>query len=100
MVQSIDAEQAKRMVQEDKILILDVRTPMENIQARIKNSILIPLDQLEARVNEIPRDKPILVYCRSGHRSLMATHILEKHGIKGVYNLSGGIVECPFDCYE
>ena len=64
MVRSVTPEEARKLVEAGKVLILDVRTPLENMQARIKGSILIPLNQLEARVDEIPRDRSVLVYCR------------------------------------
>jgi len=100
MVKSIDSKDAKMFVDMGKVLVLDVRTPQENAEARIKNSILIPLNQLESRLEEIPKDKPILVYCRSGNRSLHAAQLLERNGFKEVLNLKEGIVDCPFECFE
>jgi len=100
MVKSIDSKDARMLVDMGKVIILDVRTPQENAEARIKNSLLIPLDQLESRLDEIPKDKPILVYCRSGSRSLFAAQILEKNGFKEVLNLKEGIIDCPFECLE
>ena len=99
-MKSISVDEAKKLVRDGEVLILDVRTPMENMQSRIKNSVLIPLNQLESRINEILGDKPILVYCRSGNRSLFAAHILERHGFRKVLNLREGIIECPFECIE
>lgn len=100
MAKSISSEEARKLVDEGRILILDVRTPMENLQARIKNSIPIPLQELESRIHEIPRNRSILVYCRSGSRSLMASRILERHGFREVLNLEKGIQDCPFECLD
>jgi len=100
MVRSIDSKEARMLVDMGKVLILDVRTPYENADARIKNSILIPLNELESRLGEIPKDRPILVYCRSGSRSLYAANLLEKHGFRDVLNLKEGIINCPFECLD
>ncbi len=100
MIKSISSEEALKLVRAGRILILDVRTQMENSHARIKNSLLIPLQELQARAQEIPRDKPILVYCRSGQRSMMASQILESAGFSDILNLEKGIQDCPFECIE
>ena len=100
MIKSIPAEVAKELVKEGRILVLDVRTPMENAHERIKDSVLIPLNELDSRAQEVPRDRPILVYCRSGSRSMTASRILANHGFQEIYNLPGGINECPFECLE
>ena len=100
MTRSISPQEALQLVKENQVLILDVRTPIENAHSRIKNSLLIPLDQLDSRVHEIPRDKPVLVYCRSGSRSLFASQILERHGFREVLNLRDGIQDCPFECLD
>jgi rhodanese-related sulfurtransferase len=83
-----------------KVIVLDVRTPMENAQGRIKGSILIPVQELESRISEVPKGRPILVYCHAGNRSLMASRILESHGFKDILNLKSGIIDCPQDCLE
>lgn len=100
MVEQVSTERAKEMVKGGEILIVDVRTEHEHKAKKIKGSILIPLNELERRIDEIPRDKPVLVYCRTGGRSMTASRILEAHGFKRVLNLSEGIVECPFECLD
>jgi phage shock protein E len=99
MPRSISSKEALSLVKSGSVLILDVRTPEENTQSRIKGSLLIPLHELETRLREVPRGKPVLVYCRSGNRSLFASHILERHGFT-VLNLREGILECPPECLE
>ncbi len=79
----------------DKTIILDVRTPQEVVQdGKIKGAILIPVDQLAQNIDKLKeyKDKNILVYCRSGNRSVAASRILSSLGFK-VYNIRGGINE-------
>ena len=99
-MKSISSEEALKLVKSGKVLVLDVRTSQENAQARIKGSLLIPVQELESRIEEVPKGKPILVYCRAGNRSLVASRILEKHGFKDVLNLKEGILNCPEECLE
>jgi phage shock protein E len=100
MVKSLSSEEALKLIKANKVLVLDVRTPQENAQSRIRNSILIPLSELEKRLEEIPKGKPILVYCRAGHRSVRAAAILEKNGFKKVLNLKEGILDWPEEGLE
>jgi len=76
--------------EKEKIFLLDVRTKEENDFGAINNSVNIPLDQLRSRINEIPKDKEIFVYCAVGLRGYLALKILTAHGFKNVKNLSGG----------
>ena len=73
--------------------VLDVRTPEEWNEYRIPNTTLIPLDQLAARLGEVPRDRPIVVVCRSGNRSQQGRDILLNAGFEGVVSMSGGLSE-------
>lgn len=89
----IDTDEAAKLIKNSNPLILDVRTPNEYHRGYIRNSKLIPVQQLEGRISEIKeyKDKPVLVYCRSGNRSTVASEILIKHGFKKLYNLKSGI---------
>lgn len=69
--------------------ILDVRLPEEMGLGSIDGSMNIPLQKLRSQVNEIPKDKPVLVYCQSGQRSYFAARALKQLGFD-VYNLTGG----------
>ena len=71
-----------------QILLLDVRRPGEREKGYIAGSIHLPLDQLRVRMQELPRDREIIVYCLSGQRSYFACRILAQHGFR-VRNLSG-----------
>jgi rhodanese-related sulfurtransferase len=70
---------------------LDVREPNEWNQAHIAGSTLIPLGDLEKRVNEVPRDKEIVVVCRSGSRSKAGRDILRNAGLTEVTCMTGGL---------
>jgi len=75
----------------DEITILDVRTEEETADGQfIQGSINIPLDELRERLDEIPKDKPVYVYCAVGLRGYLALQILTQRGFTNVKNLSGG----------
>lgn len=74
------------------IVLLDVRTLQEHRAMRLRNDQHIPLDELNARINEIAKGQKIVVYCRSGVRSRKAARMLREAGHNNVYNLTGGIM--------
>jgi rhodanese-related sulfurtransferase len=71
--------------------ILDVRTPEEWNEYHVPGSTLIPLDQLSSRVAEVPKDKEVVVVCRSGNRSATGRDVLLKAGYPQVTSLAGGL---------
>ena len=71
--------------------ILDVRTQEEWNEYHIPGSTLIPLDQLEARLSEVPRDKEVVVVCRSGNRSKPGRDALKAAGYTQVTSMAGGL---------
>lgn len=71
--------------------ILDVRQPEEWNEYHIPGSILVPLDELEARVSELPSDQEIVVVCRSGNRSQPGRDILLDAGFTQVTSMTGGL---------
>lgn len=92
-MKSISVHELKDMLdQHEDFLLIDVREPFEAEEASI-NGVLIPLGELESRVNEIPIGKKVIIHCRSGVRSANAIKFLEqRHGFNNLYNLSGGIL--------
>lgn len=76
----------------DNHFLLDVREPHEQSICRIDGAVLIPLGDLEGRTAELPRDKRILVHCKSGGRSARAVSKLRDLGFDDVWNISGGII--------
>jgi rhodanese-related sulfurtransferase len=91
--QDISSREAKALLEKNSnIFLLDVRTPQENSQARLSGTVLIPIDEFERRVKEVPKNKTILVYCAVGSRSKQVAEFLSKNGYKDVYNMTDGIV--------
>jgi rhodanese-related sulfurtransferase len=88
----INAEQAYQKYQAGAF-VLDVRTQAEWNEYHAPNTTLIPLDQLQARMNELPRDKEIVVVCRSGNRSQQGRDILLSGGFTQVTSMVGGLKE-------
>ncbi len=70
-------------------VLIDVRTPEEFDSGHIRNAINISVEILPDRLNEVPSDLPIVVYCRSGNRSATAAQILVSAGYQSVYDLGG-----------
>ncbi len=75
----------------ESFIILDVREPVEYQTAKIPDSILIPLGELQARIGELDSEKSYVTLCHHGMRSQAALGILVQNGFKDVKNLSGGI---------
>ncbi|MCX7695305.1 MAG: FAD-dependent oxidoreductase [Caloramator sp.] len=76
-------------INKDEYFIVDVRTDVEYEGGHLEGAVNIPVDELRKRINEIPRDKKIIVYCKIGLRGYVAYRILAQKGYD-VYNLSGG----------
>ncbi|MCL4378458.1 MAG: rhodanese-like domain-containing protein [Actinobacteria bacterium] len=79
--------------------VIDVRTKEEYLQGHLGGAVLIPVDEIKNRLKEIPKDKPLIVYCKSGVRSMQAANILVSNGFKAVYNMTGGIDEWQKEGY-
>lgn len=73
-----------------KVFILDVRTPAEFSLGSIEGAVNIPLDELRGRLDDIPADKAIVIFCAVGLRGYLALKILTGRGFKNVKNVSGG----------
>ena len=68
-----------------------MREPHEDVIAHIDGAFLIPLGELPARLNEVPRDQKIVVHCKLGGRSAKAAAHLLANGFADVWNVAGGI---------
>lgn len=73
--------------------VLDVRTQEEWNEFHAPNTTLIPLDQLASRLNEVPRDRQVVVVCRSGNRSQQGRDVLLEAGFEQVTSMTGGLNE-------
>lgn len=71
--------------------LLDVRTPDEFSLGSLPGAVNIPLDEIRDRIDEIPKDRPVYVFCAVGLRGYLAYRILSQHGYDKVRNLSGGL---------
>lgn len=87
-VETIDWDDVKTL-DRDKDFILDVRDPEELMLGMIDGAKNIPLKQIRARINDIPKNRRVVVYCQAGQRAYFASRILKQHGYN-VVNLSGG----------
>ena len=83
----IDSTQAHALVASGATL-LDVRSPGEWAGGHLPGAVLVPVDELDARLAEIPRDQPVVVYCASGVRSAAATRTLVASGYEA-HDLGG-----------
>jgi len=77
---------------EQNTLFVDVREPEEFAQVRIEGAQLIPLSEFAGRYQELPKDQPVVLYCRSGNRSAQAAAWLSAKGYTNLLNLDGGIM--------
>lgn len=90
-VPAIDIEQLRRRLASQPVpYLLDVREPWEYAAGHVPAAQLIPLGELEARVAEVPRDRPVLAICQMGSRSLAAAAYLLSLGYADVANVDGG----------
>ncbi|MFO1446358.1 rhodanese-like domain-containing protein [Bacillus sp. Bva_UNVM-123] len=95
--EDIDNETAQKLIEDHKVEVIDVRTAEEFAEGRIPVATLLPLNELEARISELDKDKSYLFVCRSGNRSSQAAQILIDNGFKNVYNLTTGMNQWPYD---
>ena len=89
-IPEIDVQEAQKRVQ-GGALLLDVREQNEYDEERIPGAQLLPLSELMARFDELPKDQEIVAQCRSGKRSAQATDFLRAQGYD-VTNMEGGIL--------
>jgi rhodanese-related sulfurtransferase len=93
--ESIDAKTAITLLEnDDNVSLLDVRTIEEYKEGHLRDARLIPLQTLSSNLHMLKADKnkKIIVYCRSGNRSVSASRILESHGFTPL-NVKGGIIQ-------
>jgi hydroxyacylglutathione hydrolase len=89
-VPQITADEVLGKVEAGEVTLLDVRFSSEVEEGAVAGSIHIPLGQLERRLAEVPKGKPLVVHCAGGVRSPMAVSLLRKHGVRDAANLMGG----------
>lgn len=90
---NVSSREIKALMDKNRnVFLLDVRTPQEYSQGRLAGSVLIPINEFERRVSEVPKNKTIVVYCAVGARSKPVAGFLAQQGYKDVYHMADGIV--------
>lgn len=97
-VQVISGEEAKKMMDEEEVTIVDVRTKEEFLEAHIEGAVLLTLDTISEKAEEVLSDKnaTYLIYCRSGSRSSQAAKELVSMGYQNIYDF-GGIIDWDYE---
>jgi rhodanese-related sulfurtransferase len=88
------ASEVSERMNDDSVVLLDVRTPQERNHKHIKGSLHIPLNELSQKLKMLEkyRQKEIICYCHSGSRSFITTNLLTKNGFQAA-NMKGGMIE-------
>jgi rhodanese-related sulfurtransferase len=89
--EDINTNTATELMDNDDLIILDVREKKERKAGYIKGDLHIPLADVKNKLDQLDKNKPILVYCRSGSRSGHIAGLLTRNEYKKIYNLKGGI---------
>ena len=93
-IKEVGVVEATQLINHRDAVVVDVREDKEWANGHIPNAKHIPLGQLSSRFKELEKfkGKPVVIGCRSGHRSASACSVLKKNGFNEVYNLKGGII--------
>jgi rhodanese-related sulfurtransferase len=86
---SQDALLARQARKDPQLFVLDVRTPQEFAAGHVPGAVNVPHDQVAARLAEVPRDKDVVIYCRSGRRTGLAAGVLGASGYTRLSHLEG-----------
>ena len=88
----VDVKTAAALQDNPEVVLIDVREQWEYDQGHIPGITLIPMGEVSNRLSEIPKDKTVILTCRSGNRSGQVTDFLRDNGYDNVHNMTGGIV--------
>jgi len=94
-VQNVDVIGFNNEILKNDAILVDVRTPAEYAKGHIPNAINIDWENpsyFNSNINKLAKNKPVLIYCRSGHRSGLARDAMKKMGFTSIYNLNHGIL--------
>ncbi len=92
MVPLIAPQALKGLMASQRIALIDVREPGEFAAGHIDGAVLVPLGVLDAEYAKLPKDVPLVVYCRAGERSAKAVTFLIAHGYGRAVSLAGGFL--------
>lgn len=85
-------ETAALLERDAEVLLLDIREDVERQQGYIPGTVHLPMGQIQYNLDKLPRDKKIILTCRTGNRTGQMTRLLRQQGFDNVYNMVGGIV--------
>lgn len=101
LVKEIDASELKsRLESGDDVALLDIRSDAEIAQGILPDAEHLAMHLIPLRMHDLPKDKDVILYCRSGARSYHACNFLGQQGIHNVINLRGGIIAWAREGYE
>ncbi|WP_234554965.1 rhodanese-like domain-containing protein [Thermus caliditerrae] len=89
--QNVGPEELYRAL-ESGAVVVDVRTPQEFAAGHVPGAINLPVEAITSWADQVPKDKPVYLYCRSGNRSRQAAEYLKKKGYTNLYNVEGGVL--------
>lgn len=93
-IAQVSVTDAKQAMEDKKdAQFIDVRTPEEYAGGHATGAKNLPLDNLDAELTKLDKDKPVYVICQTGRRSQKGSEILQKAGFKDIYNITGGTSE-------
>lgn len=91
MIKHLSSDRVESLARSGNGVIVDVRESSEYREGHIPRAKHISLTQLVYRLKEVPKDRTVVVVCRSGNRSAKAAELLQEAGYRNVYNLAGGM---------
>ena len=91
MNKEISAQEAAKLLNDDSTVLLDVREDEELAICKIDGALHIPMGEIPNRIEALPRDKQLIIFCHHGMRSLNVCQFLEARGFTNTINLAGGI---------
>jgi rhodanese-related sulfurtransferase len=101
MIKEIDANDLQNRIAEgDEFTLLDIRSAGELAQGVLPDAEHLPMHLIPLRINELPKDKDVILYCHSGARSYHACAYLAQQGYENVINLRGGILNWARSGYQ
>jgi rhodanese-related sulfurtransferase len=87
----VDVQTAATLAERSDVVILDVREQDEWDAGHIPGALFIPMSEIQGRLSEVPKDKTVIVQCRSGNRSSQVTDYLQQQGYTNIRNMAGGL---------
>jgi rhodanese-related sulfurtransferase len=102
LIQNLTAKEVAAALKDTSILILDVRPPADFLEGHLPRATSFPFNDLADKISNISdyKNRPLLVYCRTGNRSINAIQILSKHGFDNILYLRGGIQSWSGEGFE